>query len=138
MTAPKSPPIPAALQKDVFAILNTTVRSVLSSEAAKPYVAALQAAGYDPATLPALAGSLLTMARRLLGASTELRDLMERLDTHFDLNLFPRYRFGRWRRRQLVQAVGLGAIAAWRSLEGGGVTRNIAGRGRVRQGTAIA
>ncbi|KAG2425322.1 hypothetical protein HXX76_013737 [Chlamydomonas incerta] len=76
-------------EKDVFAILNSTVRSVLASDAAKPYVAALQAAGYDPATLPALAGSLLTMARRLLGASSELRDFMERLDTHFDLGMFP-------------------------------------------------
>ncbi len=65
------------------------VNAVMSSSAAAPYVDELRKL-YDPSTLPDLMISLYEVLMQLVSASDELRDIMSRLDTHFDAGLLPR------------------------------------------------
>ncbi|KAG2496513.1 hypothetical protein HYH03_005337 [Edaphochlamys debaryana] len=77
------------LQTDVQAAILSGARTALASEAARPYVDALRRLGYDPEGLPQLLSSLYTIATRLVSASAQLKELVERLDTHFGTDLFP-------------------------------------------------
>ncbi|EFJ50321.1 hypothetical protein VOLCADRAFT_88810 [Volvox carteri f. nagariensis] len=71
-------------------VVADVVDAVLSSPTMAPYVDELRKL-YDPDTLPVLVSNLYGVLMRLMAASDELRDIMNRLDGHFDLGAMSRY-----------------------------------------------
>ncbi|GLI60400.1 hypothetical protein VaNZ11_002551, partial [Volvox africanus] len=79
-------------QRDVQALIKKRVEeavtAVLSSPAAAPYVDELRSL-YDPDIIPDLVCYLYDALIRLAAESDELRDIMTRLDGHYDLEVVP-------------------------------------------------
>ncbi|GIM06258.1 hypothetical protein Vretimale_10616 [Volvox reticuliferus] len=79
-------------QGDVQALIKKRVQeavnAVLSSPAAAPYVNELRSL-YDPEIIPDLVFYLYDILIQLAAESDDLRDIMSRLDGHFDLEVVP-------------------------------------------------
>ncbi|KXZ54949.1 hypothetical protein GPECTOR_3g118 [Gonium pectorale] len=77
-------------QVDTQALIRQLVQTALASPGAAPLVAELSR-WYSPSALPDLAASLYGVLLRLAAAGGDLRDLMDRLDTHLDVSLLPSF-----------------------------------------------